>query len=97
MNKRYWTDYPFVSLGDTLHEVAPIREIAPIIYDGDKYVLVRLVGTCVYEELKSGYIYTERGRCGDVPCADPKVFLYDKSYTDKAEVARQIIRQRMCT
>jgi hypothetical protein len=64
-----YTDYPFTELGDTPHKRAPIREVKPLSYDGDKYVKVLVEG--VQSELKCGYLYTQRGRCGDVPYFDP--------------------------
>ena len=64
-----YTDYPFEELGDRPLTRAPVRKVTPISYDGGKYVKVLVDG--VYSEIKSGYIYTERGRCGEVPVFDP--------------------------
>ena len=64
-----YTDYPFVELGDTPGEIAPVRKVMPLEYDGDKYCKVLVDG--VKSEVKAGYIYTERGRCGDVPAFNP--------------------------
>lgn len=63
--KILYTDYPFIELGDTPNEKAPVRKVLPISYDQDKYVKVLVDGT--YCEVKRGYIYTERGRLGEVP------------------------------
>ena len=61
----YWTDYPISGLGDELGKPAPVRECTPIEYDGNKYCAVVVEG--VTASFKCGYIYTEKGRCGDVP------------------------------
>jgi len=63
--KILYTDYPFVELGDEPCKIAPIRKVMPISWDGDKYVKVLVDG--IYSEIKAGYIYTKKGRCGDVP------------------------------
>jgi hypothetical protein len=68
MMKLFYTDYPFADLGDEAGKPAPIRLVKPISYDGDKYVKVLVED--VFAEIKGGYIYTERGRCGDVPVFD---------------------------
>ena len=62
---KLYTDYPFKELGDIEYQEAPIREIKAISYDGNKYV--RIVVDGIESEIKSGYIYTSKGRCGDVP------------------------------
>lgn len=61
-----WTDYPFINLGDKPNEVAPVREIEVLSYDGDKYCRVKFAGV-FEEEIKSGYIYQREGRYGEVP------------------------------
>jgi hypothetical protein len=63
--KRYWTDYPILSLGDLYGKKAPVRECTLISYDGDKYCFVSVGG--VTELIKAGYIYQERGRYDEVP------------------------------
>lgn len=60
-----WTDYPFTFLGDTAGKKAPVREIDVLSYDGDKYCRIRVCGGEI--EMKSGYIYQENGRLGEVP------------------------------
>jgi hypothetical protein len=60
-----WTDYPFIQLGDIAYQEAPIREIEVLSYDGDKYCRIIVCG--IHEEIKSGYIYQEPGRCREVP------------------------------
>ena len=62
-----WTDYPMKELGDVAGKKAPIREIEVCTYDRDKYCWVKVVGTEHFENIKAGYIYTEAGRCGEVP------------------------------
>ena len=64
-----YTDYPFVELGDKPNKKAPVRKVLPIDYDGDKYCTVFVEG--IYGNIKAGYIYTTRGRCGEVPAFDP--------------------------
>lgn len=61
----YWTDYPFVELGDTPGQEAPIRQCNVLAYDGDKYCDIVVHG--VKTSIKSGYIYTAPGRCGEAP------------------------------
>lgn len=63
-----YTDYPFESLGDIAYQKAPIREIEILAYDGNKYCLVKVENT--YDMIKYGYIYSERGRCGEVDVLD---------------------------
>jgi len=60
-----WTDYPFTDLGDAEWQRAPVREIEVVSYDGDKYCRILVEGR--EAEIKSGYIYQECGRLGDVP------------------------------
>jgi hypothetical protein len=60
-----WTDYPFTELGDTAGEIAPVRMVEVLSYDGDKYCKVCV--NDVYEEIKTGYLYTQPGRYGEVP------------------------------
>ena len=64
-----FTDYPFITLGDKEGEIAPIRECEVTGYDDDKYctVVVLHKGAEHTQSIKSGYIYTEHGRYGDVP------------------------------
>ena len=64
-----WTDYPFTNLGDKPNQIAPMREIEVLSYDGDKYCRVKWAGV-FEEEIKSGYLYKEKGRLGEVPCID---------------------------
>lgn len=62
---KYYTDYPFVELGDKPGQQAPIREIEVHRYDGDKYCDVTVDG--VASNIKRGCIYTKPGRCSEVP------------------------------
>jgi len=71
-----YTDYPFIELGDIPHEEAPIREVVPLTWDDNKYCDV-LVGGIV-SNIKAGYIYTESGRCGDVPTFDPDSYFIER-------------------
>ena len=61
-----YTDYPFTELGDVAGQLAPIRSCIVVGYDGNKYCTV-VVGK-LETKIKAGYIYTEAGRCGEVPC-----------------------------
>lgn len=58
-----YTDMPFEELGDKPYQVAPIRQIELLAYDGNKYVTARNGGVVI--KLKSGYVYTEQRRCSD--------------------------------
>ena len=60
-----WTDYPFISLGDTAGQEAPVREIEVLSYDGDKYCRIKIGDE--EDEIKAAYIYQRAGRCGEVP------------------------------
>lgn len=75
-----WTDYPFIELGDTPNQKAPVRRIRVLSYDGDKYCKIDVEGKYLTEqkyttiikeqlltEIKSGYIYQSPGRYGEVP------------------------------
>jgi len=64
-----FTDYPFTFLGDIAGEQAPIRKCVVTSYDGNKYCKVVVGGE--EAEVKAGYLYTEAGRCGDVPMINP--------------------------
>lgn len=61
-----WTDYPFVQLGDVPHQLAPIRHVNVISYDGDKYAKVTFEDSGDWAEVKIGYLYQRPGRCGQV-------------------------------
>jgi hypothetical protein len=63
----YFTDYPFVRLGDDSGVEAPIRRIQLISFDGTKYVRILLIDHNLYEEIKWSYIFTSSGRLGEVP------------------------------
>ena len=71
-----FTDYPFIELGDLAGKKAPIRKVLPISFDGNKYVKVLVEGT--YSEVKAGYIYTKRGRVGEVPAFDVKKYFKEQ-------------------
>lgn len=60
-----WTDYPFVELGDTPHQKAPIREVEVLGYDGDRYC--DIIVEDIQLSVKRGYLYQRYGRYGDVP------------------------------
>lgn len=60
-----WTDYPFTWLGDISGQLAPVREIEVLSYDGDKYCRVSVENKV--DEIKAGYVYQQEGRYGEVP------------------------------
>jgi hypothetical protein len=61
-NVTCWTDYPFSLLGDASGKKAPIRRVAVLSYDGNKYALVQCLKTGVTQDLKAGYLYRHAGR-----------------------------------
>ena len=67
-----FTDYPILELGDKPNKIAPVRECEVLSHDGDKYCKIKVEGC--FEEVKSGYLYSERGRAGEVPCIDTSLF-----------------------
>ena len=60
-----WTDYPIIEFGDVEGQLAPVRKCRIVAYDGDKYAKV-VIGA-VMKSIKSGYLYSKPGRCGEVP------------------------------
>jgi hypothetical protein len=59
-----YTDCPIDFLGDVPGQKAPIRKCQILAYDGDKYCCILVHG--VITEVKSGYVYKEKGRCCEV-------------------------------
>ena len=59
-----WTDYPFIELGDAPNQVAPIRRVKVLSYDGDKYAQVEAIGTGATSKIKAGYLYRQPARRG---------------------------------
>jgi hypothetical protein len=39
-----WSDYPLIALGDRPYELAPVREINVVRYDGNKYTYSEVPG-----------------------------------------------------
>lgn len=70
---KFYTDYPISILGDKAGEIAPIRQIEPLTFDGDKYVSFMVVGTGVIYECKAGYIYNKPIRIEDLDLDDAKI------------------------
>ena len=62
---RAYTDMPIRELGDFSGKPAPVREVEVVSYDGNKYCHVRIQKLDL--EIKAGYLYTQPGRCGEVP------------------------------
>lgn len=67
-----WTDYPFVELGDEPGKMAPIRHVNIISYDGNKYAKVSFENCGDILDVKTGYLYSKRGRYGQVKCVNPR-------------------------
>jgi len=65
-----YTDYPFDFLGDAPYKEAKVRECEVKSYDGNKYCTIVVDG--IETEIKAGYIYTQPGRCSDVPTINVK-------------------------
>ncbi len=61
-----WTDYPIIEIGDISGKKAPIRRIRVLSFDNNKYAKVEILGYAVTVEIKAGYLYSKRGRCGHV-------------------------------
>jgi hypothetical protein len=59
-----FTDYPFEFLGDEPRQLAPIREVTVLSYDGDKYAEIEVDGHRT--SVKAGYLYVTPGRLGEV-------------------------------
>lgn len=59
-----FTDYPIIELGDKSNKIARIRIVKIISYDGDKYCTVKVAN--IIKEIKVGYLYLNKGRCGNV-------------------------------
>jgi len=66
-----WTDYPFVELGDEPNQIAPIRQVNVISYDNNKYATVSFADNSFHLEVKLGYLYSKRGRLGQVKQINP--------------------------
>ncbi len=77
-----YTDYPFIFLGDVEFEEAPIRKIEVLSYDGRKYCKILVEG--LHSEIKFRYIYSKKGRYGEVPS------LSDKQLTKLRPICNQI-------
>jgi len=84
-----YTDYPFPALGDAPFKKAPIREIEVYSYDYNKDCVIRVEG--IIEDIKIGYIYSEHGRCGEVPVIDPSnIHIHIKLNGEINEIIRTI-------
>lgn len=60
-----YTDYPLQE--SEYGKIAPIRKVKVLKYDGDKYVMT-LHSEFGENEIKRGYLYPGKGRCGEVEC-----------------------------
>ena len=76
MKKVRWitgfTDYPFTELGDEYGSRAPVRKVNVVDYDGDKYATVQFPETGHRLQVKIGYLYSHRGRLGQVKQINPR-------------------------
>lgn len=61
-----WTDYPFVELGDTAGQKAPVRHVNVVRFDGNKYATVSFEHCGDFLSVKAGYLYSKKGRYGQV-------------------------------
>lgn len=97
-----YTDYPLVHLGDVSGQVAPIRKVKIISFDGNKYCNVCIdVGFVEdgylhsFTSIKSGYIYSEPGHYGEVSAIDKKQLaklIYNKSA--RCSYRKQLFKNR---
>ena len=91
-----FTDYPIFYLGDVPGEIATVREVEILAFDGNKYCTIRVGGEGsrgIIETLKAGYLFTEPGRWGEVPCFEPDVLrtlprTYDIDANESAAVSK---------
>ena len=58
-----YTDYPITELGDAPGQLAEVRPVEVLSYDGNKYCYVEVGG--IRKNIKRGYLYAEPVRCGD--------------------------------
>ncbi|WP_415913353.1 hypothetical protein [Neptuniibacter sp. QD37_11] len=58
-----YTDYPFVELGDTPGETAPVRRVQLLAFDGNKYARILAEGKEV--EVKYSYLYATRSHAAE--------------------------------
>lgn len=63
--QKYWTDYPITELGDIPHKIAPVRECKVIRWLGARWLIAEAEG--VQFKTKKFYVYTQKGRAGEVP------------------------------
>lgn len=80
---KLWTDYPIDELGDEPGKPAPVREAVLVAYDGDKYVTCRVDG--IETSFKSGYLYMDQGRYGEVPPVTRRILYKYRPQIEKAE------------
>ena len=83
-----YTDAPILGI-DKNGELAPIREVKIIAYDGDKYCKIEFTDSrnrLTRTDIKSGYIYKRYGRIGEVENYSysylrklPKYNMYDET------------------
>jgi len=61
-----WTDYPFLELGDEPYKEAPVRQVTVVAYDRNLYATVTFVDNQMRLRVKPHYLYSKRGRYGQV-------------------------------
>ena len=59
----YFTDMPFVELGDIPHQPAPIRKVKLLNFDGDKWCKVEVEG--IVGDIKYFYLYDSESNLMD--------------------------------
>jgi len=65
MGLRGYTDSPIIELGDKPGELAPIRAVEAIYYDGRRKLITIAFGGLTFE-IKAARFYKESGRAGEV-------------------------------
>jgi tRNA(His) 5'-end guanylyltransferase len=60
-----YTDYPILALGDRANQLAPVRKVNVLSYDGVKRCCIEVHG--VRLTVKRGYLYTTLSRVDDTP------------------------------
>ena len=93
----YWTDYPFVELGDVPKQKAPVRKVTLISFDGNKHcdVLVEKPEVCTVS-VKAGYLYTKPQRIADDGFVDVCEFCGEDEPCDKWKCRVEMNRREGC-
>ena len=67
-----WTDYPLTELGDAPNQLAPVRRVTVVGYDGDKYATVEVVhgNKTLTTKIKAGYLHINPVRYEHAICVN---------------------------